>query len=243
MARIESLSLTEQVTQELGKTIIGGRFYDQSDVISEAMLCTEFQVSRTAIRESVKILNSKGLITSHSRKGIVVEPLENWNLYDKHVLSWILLSQPSVELLYELAQLRSAIEPQSAVLAAEHITESELNSIASVLTKLKALTGSHESEYKDLKVQFHTTILNASQNRFFLQLKDVLKTSIHAYQAENIYNGSYLGLMQDYSRVYEALFQGDALRAQNAMVYLIDKEMLVLEALLNRRKQNKSLVS
>ena len=120
MARIENLNLSQRVTNELGKAIIAGVYGEGSGLPTEAQLCTEYGISRTAVREAVKMLAAKGLISSRPRQGIRVEPPENWNLYDTSVLGWMFESSPSLLVLKEFLQMRLAIEPQAAALAAKH---------------------------------------------------------------------------------------------------------------------------
>ncbi|MCP5011987.1 MAG: FadR family transcriptional regulator, partial [Aestuariibacter sp.] len=96
MARIENLNLSQRVTNELGKSIIAGKYGEGSGLPTEAQLCDEYGISRTAVREAVKMLAAKGLISSRPRQGIRVEPPENWNLYDTSVLRWMLESSPSL---------------------------------------------------------------------------------------------------------------------------------------------------
>src|SRR5690606_2452572 len=101
MARIENLNLSQRVTNELGQAIIGGHYTCDTGLPTEAKLCEEYGISRTAIRAAVKMLAAKGLISSRPRKGIQVEPSSNWNLYDTSVLKWMLESSPSLLVLKE----------------------------------------------------------------------------------------------------------------------------------------------
>ncbi len=80
MARLENLNLSQQVTNELGKAIIVGDYNTETGLPTEAQLCEVYGISRTAVREAVKMLAAKGLISSRPRTGIRVESAENWNL-------------------------------------------------------------------------------------------------------------------------------------------------------------------
>lgn len=93
------LNLTQQVVHELGKKIMQGKYKIGDSLPSEADLCTEFNISRTATREAVKMLTAKGLISSRPRQGIKVVDSKHWNLFDVDVLNWILLGKPDLYLL------------------------------------------------------------------------------------------------------------------------------------------------
>ena len=229
MARMECLNLTQQVAQELGKSIISGEFKQRTGAISEAMLCKEFEVSRTSVREAVKILTSKGLISSHPKQGIKVEPKEQWNLYDNSVLTWIMQSNPSLDLIYELLQLRLAIEPQAAALATQSIDAESLEQLTTVVNALQKTQSSTDTAFHELKAACHDIILSACNNRFLLQLKQVIKAAIHINHPEVMPRSSFLSLLGSYQRLVASLHEKDSGRARVAMQHLIDIEILHLE--------------
>ena len=111
-------NLTQDMTHKLGVMIIKGEYSVNQRMPSEALLCEQFNVSRSATREAVKMLAAKGLISSRPKQGITVLPESQWNLFDKDVLSWILQSKPSLSLLKEFTQVRYAIEPVAALVLA-----------------------------------------------------------------------------------------------------------------------------
>ena len=115
---IKGLNLTQQIAHHLGREIIARRYGDHNPIPSEAVLCEQLDVSRSAAREAVKSLAAKGLISSRARQGIRVLPESEWNLFDTDVLSWIRDSNPSLTLLREFTELRIAVEPEAAWLAA-----------------------------------------------------------------------------------------------------------------------------
>ena len=138
MARLENLNLSQQVTNELGKAIIVGDYNTETGLPTEAQLCEVYGISRTAVREAVKMLAAKGLISSRPRQGIRVESAENWNLYDTSVLKWLLESSPSLYVLKEFLQVRLAIEPQAAALAARKGDQAAIAEIKIALDKMQA---------------------------------------------------------------------------------------------------------
>ncbi|MCO4797981.1 MAG: FadR family transcriptional regulator [Colwelliaceae bacterium] len=171
------LNLTQQVVHELGKKIMQGSYKVGDSLPSEADLCTEFNISRTATREAVKMLTAKGLISSRPRQGIRVVDSKHWNLFDADVLNWILIGKPDLYLLRHFLQLRLAIEPEAAFLAAQYAEEPDLKAIESALLRMKDATNGQDDTH-EADIEFHQSILSASNNPFFIQLKYFITTSL-----------------------------------------------------------------
>ncbi|MFD2165030.1 FadR/GntR family transcriptional regulator [Thalassotalea euphylliae] len=170
-------NLTHQLTHDLGMAIVKGDYPVGSGLPSEADLCVEFDVSRSATREAVKMLSAKGLISSRPKQGIQVLPESNWNMFDTDVLGWILNSKPSLALLKEFTQVRVAIEPQAAALAAVNGTEEDFANIEKALSRM-ADADKGLDDPLDADIAFHTAILMASGNRFIAQLNDFISTAL-----------------------------------------------------------------
>jgi len=82
-----NFSLSQRMTQELGCAIVRGDYSSTDGLPTEAELCERFGVSRTAVREAVKMLSAKGLISSRPRQGIRILPEEEWNIFDSDILN------------------------------------------------------------------------------------------------------------------------------------------------------------
>src|SRR5690606_15876346 len=112
-------NLTYGVVEKLGTSVVTGTIGKPGQPLIEADLGKRFGVSRSVLREAVKMLTAKGLLSARPRQGTRVEPEEHWNLLDPDVLRWLLERKPSPGLLTEFTQVRLAIEPMAAALAAE----------------------------------------------------------------------------------------------------------------------------
>jgi len=170
-------NLTQQVVHELGRKIMQGSYKVGDSLPSEADLCTQFDISRTATREAVKMLTAKGLISSRPRQGIKVVDSKHWNLFDVDVLNWILLGKPDLYLLRHFLQLRLGIEPEAAYLAAQYAQEDELAAIESALARMKDATNGQDDTH-EADIEFHQSVLSASNNPFFIQLKNFITTAL-----------------------------------------------------------------
>src|SRR3954470_2676183 len=122
-------NLTFGMLDDLGRSIVTGR-YEQTRFPTEAELAAEHGVSRSVTREAVKMLTAKGLLTARPRKGTTVQPSSSWNLFDADVLRWLLERKFSLELLRQFSELRIAIEPAAAALAAREADPEGLAAIA-----------------------------------------------------------------------------------------------------------------
>lgn len=217
------MNLTQQVTETLGNAIISGVYGAHNPVPSEAILCEQMQVSRSAAREAVKSLAAKGLITSRARQGIRVLPETEWNLFDADVLRWMRDSNPSLSLLKEFAELRVAIEPEAAMLAAQVQDQEKIALIHTALDRMqRAETGLDDPLEAD--IEFHLSVLNASGNRFFIQLGRIIDTTLRvSIRFTNMRTGVRAGNHHDHKEIYDAIAeQKPELAANNASKLLSD---------------------
>ncbi|ALS99752.1 FadR/GntR family transcriptional regulator [Lacimicrobium alkaliphilum] len=236
MARIENLNLSQRVTNELGRAIVSGEYTIESGLPTEAKLCDEYGISRTAIREAVKMLAAKGLISSRPRQGIRVEEPSNWNLYDTSVLKWLLSSSPSLHVLREFLQMRLAIEPQAAALAAEFGKDEDIDQIEYALNDMKTAAEDPQASMHDADLRFHTSILYASGNRFFFQLREFISTALDvSIQHTTPAKGNDMSVAEDHGKIYTAIRNRQPERAKNMMTYLIDEAMSFIEQEIQRK--------
>jgi len=170
-------NLTFQLTHELGSEIVKGTYPSGAIMPSEAVISERYDVSRSSTREAVKMLSAKGLISSRPRQGIRVEDETKWNLFDPDVLNWILQSKPSLQLLREFTQVRYAIEPVAAKLAAENADETNIQELESALHRIAEAQMGLDDQL-DAHISFLNAILNASGNRFFIQLTQFVSAAL-----------------------------------------------------------------
>lgn len=170
-------NLTHQLVHDLGLAIVQGKYAINASLPTEAEICKQFSVSRSATREAVKMLAAKGLLNSRPRQGIRVLPESQWNMFDTEVLGWLLQSRPSLDLLLEFTQMRRGIEPAAAALAAEHATPGAVAEIEAALQRMRdAEAGFDDALESDIR--FHTAILVASGNRFIAQMSAFVETAL-----------------------------------------------------------------
>ncbi len=170
-------NLTHGMLDTLGKAIVTGR-YDARPFPTEAEIAKAYGISRSVTREAVKMLTAKGLVSARPRQGTIVKPPSSWNLFDADVLRWLLERKFSLELLRHFNQLRIAIEPEAAALAARLHSPADMRAIRAGLSSMEAAeAGAGDPLVAD--IAFHVAILRASQNPFYAQFEPVVSTALH----------------------------------------------------------------
>ena len=219
-------NLTYGLLDSLGRGIVTGR-YDERPFPTEAELAKQHGVSRSVTREAVKMLTAKGLLSARPRRGTIVEPASSWNLFDPDVLRWLLERKFSLELLRQFTELRIAMEPAAAALAARAADERALAAIRAGYERMEAAeVGDDDSLESD--IAFHIAILNACANPFYQQFRDVVETALRtSIRFTNRFKGRTASLPQ-HLEVLNAIEKRDADGAKAGMTALIADVMTLI---------------
>jgi DNA-binding FadR family transcriptional regulator len=216
-------NLTHGMLDHLGKMIVTGR-YDGIAFPTEAELSKQHGVSRSVTREAVKMLTAKGLLSARPRQGTIIEPATSWNLFDADVLRWLLDRKFSIELLRHFNQLRIAIEPAAAELAAINADALGLQLISGGYARIVAAEAG-DDDTLDADIAFHLSILRASANPFFDQFRDVVATALRtSIRFTNRIRGRTADLAA-HEAVKLAIEARDPVAARAAMAQIIDDVM------------------
>lgn len=220
-------NLTYGMLDSLGRAIVTGS-YDRKVFPTEAQLATQHGVSRSVTREAVKMLTAKGLLSARPRQGTIIQPAALWNLFDTDVLSWLLERKFSVDLLRHFNELRIAIEPEAAALAARFAGAHDLDAIAAGLARMAAAERG-DDETLDADIAFHVAILRASKNPFYAQFRDVVATALQtSIRFTNRIKGRSANLA-DHSAVHDAIRRRDGDGARAAMRQLIADVLVLIQ--------------
>lgn len=218
---IRSANLTYRIVEELGVAIVTGTYTDTNPFPVEAELCSQFGVSRSILREAVKMLTAKGLLGARPRQGTWVQPENHWNLLDPDVLRWLMERKLSLSLLAEFTEMRLAVEPTAAALAARTAGTAEITAIYAALDRMSAAERGEDDPLTS-DIAFHISIMHASGNRFYYQLCDLIDTALRiSIRTTNAYKGVSLASISDHKRVADAISARDASAAEAAMRVMI----------------------
>ncbi|MEV8528630.1 MULTISPECIES: FCD domain-containing protein [unclassified Streptomyces] len=166
--------LHTHVLDSLGLAITAGE-YPSGSVLRTDELAQRYDVSRTVVREVVRVLESMYLVESRRRVGVTVQPPEQWNVYDPQVIRWRLAGADRPRQLRSLTVLRSAVEPVAAGLAALKATPAQCADLTEQALGMVATSRGRQLEaYLVHDVAFHRIVLNASGNEMFARLGDVV---------------------------------------------------------------------
>jgi DNA-binding FadR family transcriptional regulator len=169
------------LAQDIGSRILRGDFKPGSLLPNEAYWCGLFKVSRSAVREAMKMLIAKGLILSRPKIGSRVEPRERWNLLDRDVLAWYGSVPDQKNFLMSVQQMRYIFEPEAAALAAENRTPAELAEIETACREMAAASSLETRTKAD--VRFHLAILRAAGNEFLVPFGFLIESGLaHVFE-------------------------------------------------------------
>ncbi|RVX38584.1 GntR family transcriptional regulator [Nonomuraea polychroma] len=168
-----------QVVHALGARIVGGSLAPGTSIPVEEHLVGELGVGRSAVREGVKVLAGKGLLETRRSAGTRVRPRESWNLLDADVLSWRFEPEPRPEDIRVLADLRVALEPGAARVAAERADASAVRRVDEALAALYA-TADDPEPFIEADLAFHKAVFAAADNDLLLYIYDMISIALRS---------------------------------------------------------------
>jgi DNA-binding FadR family transcriptional regulator len=220
----------EDVLERLGPELLWGELSTVDDLRLE-LVEDRYGVSRTAAREVVRVLEAMGVVTSRRRVGITVRPRQEWNVLDPRLIRWRLAGPERAGQLRSLGQLRTAVEPVAAALAARHATPAHCGELTAAVIGMSVTGQAGDLEtYLEHDIRFHDTLLRASGNEMFAALTDVV--------AEVLSGRTHHDLMPSrpepaairlHGDVAEAVSAGDATRAEAAMRAILAEAQEAME--------------
>jgi GntR family transcriptional regulator, galactonate operon transcriptional repressor len=195
----------------------------------EADLSQQLGVSRTVLRESMKVLVDKGMIEMKPRAGTRSRPRACWRQLDPDILTWQAETHPSPEFLRNLSEVRLAIEPTAAGFAAVRATAGELECLAQCLRR-RGQAGTSVEEVTELDLEFHTAIVAAGHNPLLVELSAVIRGPIRTALAAASRFSSTLELgLEAHRTLLDCLQRRDPLAARRAAEAVVGLGMLAIE--------------
>ena len=221
MKPIALRNLHVQVVHELGRLIVGGEVAPGAGLPREEVLAERMQVSRTALREAMKVLSAKGLIESRQKTGTRVRETVHWNQLDADVLAWRCQSMPTTDFVDKLVEMREVIEPAAAAAAARRRSPVQLARIGDAYAAMAA--AEHLPAWTEADLAFHEAVLHATNNELMVSLFSVIETALGTYfdlSARTAENFKYS--LPHHEKVYEAIKRRQPDMARQAMLKVVD---------------------
>ncbi len=213
-----------RVIDAVGSQIVGG-LYAPGDVLpTEAELTEEHGVSRTSLREAMRVLAAKGLVEIRQKVGTRVRQPEQWNVFDADILRWHSEQGPSVAILRDLVETRQILEPAAARLAAGRASMADLKRIEDAVRAMAEHAPDHDA-YAHADVDFHVAVYGASHNLLLRQFGTVVADLLYlAFNVQQVVASDDRVLLQDAERhaaVFRAIDRGNGEAAAEAMLTVV----------------------
>ena len=217
-------NLPARVVQTLGRRIVSGHYPQGAALPNEALLCEELGVSRTALREGVKVLVAKGLLVARPRVGTRVQDESSWHLLDPEVLAWRCELPPDDAFITQLVEMREIIEPAAASLAAKNRSEEQLAGIEAALARMARSRS--QAEWVAADFDFHRRLLEATGNVLLAPLSALIGSALEsvlalAAQRARETARDFKVALPEHERVLEAVSRRDTQAAHQAMAFLL----------------------
>ncbi|MBZ0290914.1 MAG: FadR family transcriptional regulator [Anaerolineae bacterium] len=232
----QARSLSRQVVDVIGQKIVAGALPSGDTLPNEDELAASLQVSRTVIREAVKILADKRLVEVRTRVGTRVRPGTEWNLLDADVLRWQYESGPTRAFLHNVVEVRRAIEVAASELAALRATDADIAPIRACYEHL-ASSVQDDDAYIEADLTFHESIFRACHNELLMQLALTLRVALQSSRKITVQiPGGSLAALPLHFAVVDAIGRHDVQAAAAATHKLIDRSVYDIELILSHKK-------
>jgi DNA-binding FadR family transcriptional regulator len=221
----------------LGEAIVAGRYPPGSSIPPEPLLCEELGVSRTVVREAIKSLVAKGLISTGPKVGTRVLAAEQWNWFDPEVVAWHGRTGLTRQFLSDLQELRRLVEPAAARLAAERATAKDLAAIAAAYHGMADAI--HQGgDYVGHDLAFHQGLLRACGNRMLVQMSKALGALLRtSFELSNRRPDAPAQSLPLHKALLDAVVAKSPQKAEKACLKLIDSAQADIEHVLASRRK------
>jgi len=220
--RVQRARLHHQVARELALELIEASAQKAEWTLpNEAELCRKYDVSRTALREAVKMLSAKGLVDVGPRTGMRLRPRSKWNLLDPDVLAWQCEAGVDDAFVTNLCDFRLILEPAAAELAADRATSKEVAMIQHWFNEMETSVSSADA-FIAADMGFHKSIFNASHNEFLEGAAAAIGAALQASRKITTQlQGSSVAALPLHKAVAESIADHDRVAARASMSLIV----------------------
>lgn len=209
----------DALVESLGLAIVSGAL-TAGDRITLSEIETRHGVSRTVARDAIKTLTSLGLVETRRRAGIEVQARSNWLVLSPEVIGWRLATDDRIAQITSLTDVREAIEPLAARLAAKHADQAQaaqLVELASDLLSMAARGLGRTPEYLAADIDFHTLLLESSGNEMFYAMRGMVADVLRGRATHGLHPiWPELHAVGEHAEIAAAVQRGDSEAAELA---------------------------
>ncbi|WP_140425600.1 FadR/GntR family transcriptional regulator [Cryobacterium sp. N19] len=219
------------VVNELGAEIAQGRVA-ANEILNVSDLCERFGVSRSVIRESLRALESLGLVKARPQVGTRVMGIGNWDLLNAQVVNWRGYGPGYATQMNELLEMRRGVEGSAARLAATRMTDTERRQLRVVADQLIAAAGSKNGrEWVAADVAFHRLVLEGSHNTVMAQFADTVAAVLRTRQDTDrrTITDQTPQSVNNHTSLADALIDGDPDLAEVSAIRIVDSTLKEFE--------------
>lgn len=218
--RAANRNLSYKLAESLGQNILTGKYEPGSILPGEIELCDMYNISRTAVREAVKMLAAKGMVLPRPRIGTRVLPKENWNYLDQDLLAWIKLNDHP-EMVDEFKHIRRLIEPEAAAMCALNATEEDRAKLQEIMKKMYEVNDNYnQNKWTEIDTQFHQLIYFASGNHFLSPFGNLFRAIFENYFM--IISRKGVERIEAHQKLVDAILAKDSATARQATLDILD---------------------
>jgi DNA-binding FadR family transcriptional regulator len=221
----------------LGQAILSGRYAVGASLPPEPVLCEELGVSRTVVREAIKSLVAKGLISTGPKVGTRVLTDEQWNWFDPDVITWQAQAGLTPQFLRDLQELRAVVEPAAVRMAAEKATAADIAEMEDAYQGMKHAI-EHGGDYVVHDLRFHQGLLTASHNRMLVQMGKALGALLRtSFELSTRVKDGPRSSLPLHRAVLDAVIARSPAKAERALMVLINGANDDIERVLSSRRK------
>ncbi|GAA0382561.1 FadR/GntR family transcriptional regulator [Microbispora corallina] len=223
-----------QVVEAIGRRIITGQEAPGATLDLDALEIT-YDVSKTVVREALKVLAAKGLVDARPKRGTFVRPRSEWSLLDPDLLRWQFEDPAGSGMLDDLYEVRIIVEPAGARLAAARRTDEDVARLTATLDAVGPDAGAKEIVEADLA--FHRQLLEASHNELLIRMEYIIEVGLRARDLLVHGEGHQDDFLPPHRAVLDAVRAADADGAERAMRALLEQAAKDEQEIKNRGRQ------
>ncbi|MEJ1198701.1 MULTISPECIES: FCD domain-containing protein [unclassified Streptomyces] len=221
MASYSGRGVHGQVVHKLGARIVGGEIAE-GGILDIGALGAELDVSLTVMREALKVLAGKGLTDARQKRGTFVRERTHWNLLDADVIRWRMETGDGGQLLRDLSDVRSIVEPAAAHRAALHRTDADLAALEAALEAM-GRTRTDPTAAAEADVAFHRALLAATGNELLRRMDMLLEPGLRERDRMVHAHADADDPVPSHRAVLDAIRDRAPARAESAMLDLLAK--------------------